>query len=155
MVFCVRLSEIVLQTTFWAKHKNQHPNLNPGVKVRWEIKKLQVNLISDGTSRLKLEMTSCSDNAYEVTIFCFDKFLACTLFLPSFIVVRRQMVEFDWGIFCPPPLGHYRGILDPVQNRVKVIQFSAQMSSQSSASKTTTQIKLDINLKTNRSISIL
>ena len=33
------------------------------------------NLIFDGTSRLKLEMTSYSDNAYDVTYFLFRKVL--------------------------------------------------------------------------------
>ena len=28
---------------------------------------------------------------------CFEKFLAYTLFLPSFIVLRHQMVELNWG----------------------------------------------------------
>ena len=53
-------------------------------------------------------------------IFCFfEKFSAYTLFLPSFIVVRHQMVELNWGgAFLPPPPIHYRGIRDPVQNRV-------------------------------------
>ena len=34
---------------------------------------------------------------------CFEKFLAYTLFLPSFIVVRHQMAELNWGGFLPPP----------------------------------------------------
>ena len=38
-------------------------------------KKVTENLIFDGTSGLKLEMTSYSDNAYNVTNFCcFEKF---------------------------------------------------------------------------------
>ena len=61
-------------------------------------KKLRKNLIFDGMSWLKLEMTSYSDNAYDVTIFfCFEKLLAYTLFLPSLIAVRRQMAELNWG----------------------------------------------------------
>ena len=49
----------------------------------------------------KLEMTSYSDNAYDVTnFFCsFEKFFAYTVFLPSFIVVRHQMAELTWGAF--------------------------------------------------------
>ena len=64
------------------------------------------NLIFDGTSGLKIEMTSYSDNAYDVTNFfyCFEKFLAYTPFLRSFIVVRHQMAEFNWGLFCPPSI---------------------------------------------------
>ena len=69
------------------------------------------NLIFDGTSGLKsvlkLEMTSYSDNAYEVTFCCFEKFLAYTLFLPSFIVVRHQMAELNQGgegFLLPHPL---------------------------------------------------
>ena len=42
-------------------------------------------------------MTSYSDNAYDVTISCFEKSLAYTLFLQSFIIVRRQMTELNWG----------------------------------------------------------
>ena len=39
-----------------------------------------------------------SDNDYDVTNFLFyEKFLAYALFIPSFIVVRHQMVEFNWG----------------------------------------------------------
>ena len=48
---------------------------------------------------------------------CFAKFLAYTLFLPSFIVVRYQMVESNWAGFFAP-LVHNGGISDPVQNRV-------------------------------------
>ena len=60
------------------------------------------NLIFDITSSLKLEMTSYSDNAYDVTNFwCFEKFMAYTLFLRSFIVVRPQMATLNWGLFAP------------------------------------------------------
>ena len=75
-------------------------------------------------SVLKLEMTSYSDSAYEITnlFCCFKKFLVYTLFLPSFIVVRHQMVELNWGGgLLAPPVVHKRGIPDPVQNRVKVV----------------------------------
>ena len=43
-------------------------------------------------------MTSYSDNAYDITnlFCCFEKFLAYTHFLPSFIVLRQQMVELNW-----------------------------------------------------------
>ena len=67
-------------------------------------------------------MTSCSDNVFDVTIFCcFEKFLADILFLPSFIVVRHQMGELKRGegVLLPLPF-HYRGIPDPVQNRVNI-----------------------------------
>ena len=71
-----------------------------------EIKKLLENLIFNGTSGLKsvlkLQMTSYSVLMTSL-IFCFfEKFLAYTLFLPSFIVVRHQMVELNWGAFLPP-----------------------------------------------------
>ena len=46
----------------------------------------------------------------------FEKFLAYTLFLRSFIVVRPQMAKLNWA-FCPPPI-HFRGIQDPFQNTV-------------------------------------
>ena len=87
-------------------------------------KKVTKNLIFDGTSgkirEPKLEMTSYSDNAYDGTIFCcFEKFLAYTGFLPSFVVFRHQMAELTWGgAFLPSPI-QYRGSPDPVQNRVK------------------------------------
>ena len=50
---------------------------------------------------------------------CFEKFLAYTLFLPSFIVVKRQMAELDGegGLYAPH---YYRVVLDPNQNRVKI-----------------------------------
>ena len=67
-----------------------------------EIIKLRKNLIIDGTSGLKLELTSCSYNAYHVTNFCcFEKFLAYTLFLPSLNGVKPQMAELNWWL---PPL---------------------------------------------------
>ena len=37
------------------------------ISIRSEIKKLRGNLISNGMSRLKLEMISYSDNDYDVT----------------------------------------------------------------------------------------
>ena len=46
-----------------------------------------------GTTILKLEMTSYSHNGYDITDSCFGKFLAHTLLLPSFIVVRLQIGE--------------------------------------------------------------
>ena len=63
-----------------------------------------------------------TDNAYDITNFfcCFEKLLAYTLLLPSFIVVRHQMARVKLGGFLAPPPVHYRGIPDPVQNRVKV-----------------------------------
>ena len=78
-------------------------------------------MIFDGKSGLnsvlKLEMTSYSDNANDITdlFCCFEKFLACTLLLPSFIVVRHHMV---WGDGRFALLVNYRGISDPVQHRV-------------------------------------
>ena len=67
-------------------------------------------------------MMSYSDNAYDFTNFfcCFEKFLANTLLLSSFIVVRHQMADLKWELFAPSPspLLHYRGVPDPVQNKV-------------------------------------
>ena len=82
---------IRISIQFWALV----PNLS---LIGWEIKKLRKNLIFDGTSG-KLEMTSYLDNAYDITNFfgCFEKFLAYTVFLPSFIVVRHQIAELTWG----------------------------------------------------------
>ena len=34
---------------------------------------------------------------------CFEKFLAYTIYLPSFIVVRYQMAELNWEASPPPP----------------------------------------------------
>ena len=36
---------------------------------------------------------------------CFEKFLAYTVFLPSFIVARHQMAELTWGAFPPSNIG--------------------------------------------------
>ena len=48
------------------------------------------------------------DNAYEATnSCCFEKFLAYTLFLPNFIVVRHQTAELnlgEGGLFCSPSI---------------------------------------------------
>ena len=91
---------------------NQHPILSPCTKfeLNWlGNKKVMKNLIFDGTSgkimEPNLEMTPYSDNAYDVTncFGCFEKFLAYTVFLPSFIVVRHQMAELTLGgDFLPP-----------------------------------------------------
>ena len=122
MVF-VSLSEIIPKTTFLAQNKYQHAILNPCVKfeLNWLRNKSyrKSSVIFDGMSglnsvSLKLEMTSYSDNAYDITNFFVVSY---TLLLPRFIVVRHQMVELNWGA---SPLVHYRGIPDPVQNKVKV-----------------------------------
>ena len=58
-----------------------------------------------------------------IFVCCFEKFLVYTLSLPSFIVVRPEMVELNGGgggergAFAP--FVQYRCIPDPVQNRVK------------------------------------
>ena len=43
-------------------------------------------------------MTSYSENAYDLSNFFgrFEKFLACTLFIPSFVAVRHQLAELNW-----------------------------------------------------------
>ena len=77
---------------------NQHPILSPCTKfeLNWlRNKKLRKSLIFDGTGgkirEPKLELTSKSDNSYDITTFfgCFEKFLTYTTFLLSFIVVRH------------------------------------------------------------------
>ena len=76
--------------------------------------------MSGPDSVMKLQMTPYSDNAYDVTnsFCCFEKFLAYTLFLPGFIVVRHQMAELNWGGGgLPYPLLRYPG---SIQNRVKI-----------------------------------
>ena len=109
------------QNHFLSQNKNQHSILNTCVKSELNSlgnKKVTENLIFDGTSGLKLETTSYSGSAYDVTIFCcFENFLAYTLFLLSFIAVRPQMAKLNWGLHP----AHYRGISDPVQNRVNVV----------------------------------
>ena len=67
-------------------------------------------------------MTSYSDNAYDVTNFLlFWKDLGQYSISTNFIVVRHQMVQLNWGGGGGGELQsvHYRGILDPVRNRVK------------------------------------
>ena len=119
MVF-VSLSEIVPKTTFWAPNKNQHAILNPCVKfeLNWLRNKSyrKTSVIFKGMSGLnsvlKLEMTSYSDNAYDIT----NSFVVSyTLLLPSFIV-RHQMVELNWGL---PPCT-LQGYPGPFQNKVEV-----------------------------------
>ena len=91
---------------------NQHTILSPCAKFEFNWlrnKKVMKNLIFDGTSgkirEPKLEITSYSDNAYDVTDFfcCFEKFLAYTVFLSSLIVLRHQMAKLTWGAFLPRP----------------------------------------------------
>ena len=86
---------------------NQYPILSPCTKfeLNWSrMKKVRENLIFDGES--KLEIMSYSDNAYDVTNFfgCFETFLAYSVFLASFIVLRHQLAELTWGkgAFCLP-----------------------------------------------------
>ena len=121
MVF-VSLYEIVPKTTFWVQNKNQHAILNPCVKfeLNWLINKSyrKTSVIFEGMSGLnsvlKLEMTSYSDNAYDITIFfCFLYSIATKFHCQT----PNGRVELGAP---PPPLVHYRGILGPVQNKVKV-----------------------------------
>ena len=63
--------------------KRIHPNFSTFVKsnlnkICWEIESYRKNLIFDGTGRLNLEMTSYSDNGYDITNYfcCFEKLLA-------------------------------------------------------------------------------
>ena len=86
---------------------NQYPILSPCAKFERNCsrnKKVREILIFDGEP--KLEMRSYSDSAYDVTNFfgCFETFLAYTVFLPSFIVLRHQLAELTWGkaAFCLP-----------------------------------------------------
>ena len=55
-----------------SQNKNQHPILNPCVNTELNSlrnKEVRENHIFDRTSGLKLEMTSYSDNTYDVTNF--------------------------------------------------------------------------------------
>ena len=83
-------------------------------------KKVRENLISDGTSGLKLEMTSYSENAFDVINFLF-----CEVLGPHFIPTKfhccqtpNGRVKRERGLLCPPPPPpiHYRGIPDLVKN---------------------------------------
>ena len=112
---------------------NQHPILSPCTKfeLKWlRNKTVMKNLIFDEMSgkirEPKLEMTSYSDNAYDVTNFfgCFEKFLVYTVFLPSFIVLRYQNGKVNLGGFFAPI--QYRVRPDPVQNRVKTLSYISQ-----------------------------
>ena len=94
--------KIIISIQFWVPV----PNLS---LIGWKIKKLRKNLIFDGTSG-KLESRNwkwCHIGTMFMTslIFCcFEKFLAYTVYLPSFIVVRHQLAELTWeGFFAPPP----------------------------------------------------
>ena len=54
---------------------------------------------SKSCGKTESEITPNSNNGYDITISfcCFEKFLANTLFLPSFITVRLQRRQLDWG----------------------------------------------------------
>ena len=45
------------------------------------------------------------NNGYDVMNYFakFEKFLPHSVIIPSFMTVRGQMPELDWGLFCPPP----------------------------------------------------
>ena len=82
------------------------------------MKNIRKNLIFDRTSgkirESKLEMTSFRTVLMTSPLFCFEEFLAYTVFLPSFIVVRHQMAELtrEGGFFAPV---QYRGSPVPVR----------------------------------------
>ena len=93
-----------------------------------EIKKLRKNRIFDGTNGLKsvpkLQMTSYSDNAYDVINFFFFKVLSLYSIPTKFHCCQTpngRVKLGGGGLFCPPV--HYRGIPDPVQNRVKLPRY--------------------------------
>ena len=89
-----------------------------------ELKMLWRNLIFDGMG-MKSEMTSYSDNAYDITncFCCFEKFLAYTLFLPSFVVVRCQIAQLNWRGVAPLPT-HYMGI--PTLSKIGLTRSTEQ-----------------------------
>ena len=51
-------------------------------------------------------MTSCLTNSYDVMKYFakFEKFIAHSIILPSFMTIGSQMPELDWGAFPPPPI---------------------------------------------------
>ena len=69
---------------------------------------------------LKLEMTSYSENAYDITnFFVVLKVLGIYSIATEFHFCQKPNGRVNkLGGFLPPI--HYRGIPDPVQNRVKV-----------------------------------
>ena len=72
---------------------------------------LRKDNIYDGTSDLKLEVMSYSDSAYDVTNFFVVLKSSWPILLPSFIVVRPQMVELKRGsFFAPPPSPSITGV---------------------------------------------
>ena len=69
---CIGCPKSFPKRRFKLLNKNKHRILNPCVKFELnllKIKKLRKDLICDGTCRLELEMTSYSDNVYDVTEF--------------------------------------------------------------------------------------
>ena len=57
----------------------------------------------DVTNGLRSQMASHIQTMFMTSLFfCFEEFLAYTLFLPSLIVVTHQMAELHWG-FSPSP----------------------------------------------------
>ena len=97
---------------FLSQNKNQHPILSLCTKfeLNWlrnkkVTKKPHFRWNEWEIREPELEMMSYLDNAYDVTDFCcFEKFLAYTLFSPSFIVVRHQIAGLTLGEgFLPPP----------------------------------------------------
>ena len=130
--FCTILSEIVPKTTFSAKNKSQYPILNPCVKFEsnWLRNKTvsEKILISDRRSGLKLVMTSYSDNAYDVTnLFVVLKSSWPILYSYQVSLLSDPRWQSKTGeAFLPPPPIHYRGIPDPVQNKVNLDQGLSQ-----------------------------
>ena len=49
-------------------------------------------------------MTSYLNNGYDVMKYFakFEKFIAHSIIIPSFMTIGSQMSELDWGAFLPP-----------------------------------------------------
>ena len=108
--FCVILSEIVPKTTFWAQNKNQHPILSPCTKFEFnwlrnkKVTKKPYFRWNDWEIREpKLEMTSYSDNAYDVTNFLlFWKVLGLYCIPTKFHCCQTPNGRVNLGgAFCP------------------------------------------------------
>ena len=65
--------------------------------------KLLITDILAVVTKRKSEMTSYLSNGYDVMNYFakFEKFLPHGIIIPSFRPAGSQMLELDWGLFCP------------------------------------------------------
>ena len=55
-------------------------------------------------TKRKSEMTSYLNNGYDVMNYFakFEKFIPNIIIIRSFMTIRSEMPELDWGLSCPP-----------------------------------------------------